>query len=296
MDRTAQRVPAPVVKIDRAHAAGAVALHALAALAPFAFSWSGLAVAVVLYGLTAIGVSVGHHRLFAHKSFVAVRSVRWLFGVLGALALQGGPLRWCALHRLHHAHADEAGDPQHSGAGFWRAHIGWVALSSPDGAPWSEHPVVDDLRREPFLRFLEAAHVPLNFLFAGVMFTFAWVVGGWALASSVVVWGAGVRVVALWHATLVVNSVAHRWGRRNYPTPDNSRNVWWLLPLSLGECWHNNHHAQPDAAAHGHRWYELDPSAAVIRVLGWLGLATEIVRLHVCSPRAAPDRSRLIRS
>lgn len=284
MEGIARRRPTgPAVRIDRAGLAGAVAIHALAACAPFAFTRTGLAVAGAMYLLTAIGVSVGHHRLFAHKSFATVGPVRWVLGALGALALQGGPLRWCALHRLHHAHADDAGDPQHSGAGLWRAHIGWTALAAPDSLPWAAHPVVADLRRDRFLRFLERWQVPLNLAIAAATCGAVWLVGGVALAVSVLVWGFGVRVAALWHATLLVNSVAHRWGRRNYPTPDNSRNVWWLLPLALGECWHNNHHAHPAAAAHGHRWFELDPSAALIRVLGWLGLATSIVR-----PRERP--------
>src|SRR5262249_9250408 len=134
-------------------------------------------------------------------------------------------------------------------------------------------------RFEPVLYWMERLLYAVNALFAFSLFLFGWLFGDLALGLSLLVWGFFLRIVLGWHATLLVNSVSHRWGYRNYPSRDNSRNCWWVALLTFGEGWHNNHHHRPRCAAHGHRWFEIDTTYSVIRLLEKCGLAQAVVRL-----------------
>jgi stearoyl-CoA desaturase (delta-9 desaturase) len=261
-------------------AAALFVFHLAALLAPWTFTWAGLLTAAVLVLVTSqFGVSLGYHRLLCHKSFDTAPWLRSLLALLGVLACQRGPLSWCAIHRLHHRHSDSDRDPQMSHAGLLRAHLLWAVADRPFG-PATEQDVrgvTADLHRDPVLRNLERYFLAVNAFFALGLFLLGWVCGGAALAMSLVVWGFFLRVVYVWHVTFLVNSVSHRWGYRNYPSPDNSRNCWWVALLSFGEGWHNNHHHRPRCAAHGHRWFEIDTTYSVIRLLEWLGLARKVV-------------------
>jgi stearoyl-CoA desaturase (delta-9 desaturase) len=258
--------------------------------APFTFTWSALAVCLALYLLAGLGVTMGYHRLLTHRSFRTPRVVEYLLTALGVLANQGGPLQWVAVHRLHHRHSDADGDPHSPRDGFGWAHVWWWMPRLPavdDPARYGRY--VADLARDPVHRFFQRYHGVLPLGLAGVLYGLGQVWG--SVGLSWVVWGIFVRTTLLYHATWLVNSAAHTWGYRSHGTRDRSTNIWWVALLTLGEGWHNNHHAFPRSARHGLRWWEVDVTYLVIRVLGLVGLAKQIhvpgKVLHRVAPRAA---------
>jgi fatty-acid desaturase len=271
-------------RVHRGLVAGVAGYHALALLAvvPWLFTWSGLALAVAgnyVFGM--FGINIGYHRLLTHRSFSAPRWLERGLAVLGAFCLQGTPMTWVAVHRMHHQRADQPEDPHSPRDGFFWSHIGWFLTS--DRAvfdAWTCHRYAGDLFADPFYKALErrqvahALHVVqwAAFLGAGL------IAGGVQVGLSWLVWGVFLRIVLVWHVTLAVNSVAHLWGYRSFDTPDDSRNNPVIGLLSAGEGWHNNHHAHPRSAAHGLRWWELDLSYVAIRVLEEAGLASQVVR------------------
>jgi stearoyl-CoA desaturase (delta-9 desaturase) len=259
-------------------------------LAPFTFSWSALWVCLALYLVAGFGVTMGYHRLLTHRSFHTPRPVEYILAVLGSLANQGGPLQWVAVHRVHHQHSDADGDPHSPRDGAWWAHLLWWMPHSPtldDRACYERY--VADLNKDPVHRFLQRWHVLLPLTLAGLLFVLGDLWGGVGL--SWLVWGIFVRTTLLYHATWLVNSATHMWGYRSHNTRDDSTNLWWVALLSLGEGWHNNHHAFPRSARHGLRWWEVDVTYMLIRFLGVIGLAKQIhvpgKILHRDSPAAA---------
>jgi stearoyl-CoA desaturase (delta-9 desaturase) len=262
-------------------AAVAAVLHLGAVCAFWWFTWAGLVAFLVMWVVVGqFGIGLGYHRLLCHRSYQVPGPLRCLLALLGVLAFQGGPLTWCAIHRLHHRHSDSEDDPQMSHHSFWWSHMLWALVDEMVGlsTPADVRRVTADLQREPFLQFLErwqgAVHVAqgLALLLGG------WAFGDWGLGVSLLLWGFFLRATVGLHTTFLVNSINHHHGYRNYATDDNSRNCWWVALLTFGEGWHNNHHAQPRSAAHGHRWFEVDTSYALIRLMEWLGLASRVVR------------------
>jgi stearoyl-CoA desaturase (delta-9 desaturase) len=224
-----------------------------------------------LYLLTCLGVGIGYHRLLTHRGFKCSIWLRRVLTWLGAAALQGGPARWVSTHRRHHQTADHEGDPHSPVSSFFHGHIGWImrwdARDDED-----QRPVVPDVSgNDPWMRVLDRGI--LFMLPWALTFLLCFVIAGW----RGVLWGTVIRTLSLWHVTWFVNSICHRWGRRPNLTRDGSRNVWWIGLLSLGEGWHNNHHARPSAALHGWRWYEIDISGYVIRLLARFGLVWKVV-------------------
>jgi fatty-acid desaturase len=265
-----------------------VAFHvgALAAI-PF-FTWEGLIVTVILYITTGcLGICVGFHRYFTHDSFKTYRPIRWILAFLGCLAGQKSLLNWVANHRKHHQFSDKEGDPHSPHDGPWWAHMFWfLPRVSQEEERRLYGKYVPDLMKESAILFISNMY---GFLIVGLalaLFGFGlWLEDIW-LAISLVLWGVCLRTVIVWHITWLVNSGTHMWGYKNYPTQDDSRNLWWVALLSFGEGWHNNHHANPTAANHGlHRWSEWwDPSYWVICLLEWCRLAWDVKR----SGRLAP--------
>jgi stearoyl-CoA desaturase (delta-9 desaturase) len=191
---------------------------------------------------------------------------------MGCAALQGGPSWWVLIHRLHHQTVDREGDPHSPLAGFFHAHVGWIMRTSNLDSAEHKRLVADVSGDDPWMTVLDR----------GVLFTMPWVLTGvfcYAVAGwRGFLWGTVIRTLALWHFTWCVNSVCHVWGSRPNQTKDESGNVWWVGLLTLGEGWHNNHHARPAAAMHGWRWYEIDISGYVIRLMARLGLVSKVVR------------------
>jgi fatty-acid desaturase len=244
--------------------------HVQAVAALFAFSWTNLIVALVLYWVAVgLGISMGYHRLHTHRGFKSFRLFEYFLAVCGTLTLEGGPIFWVATHRLHHQHSDQADDPHSPRVGGFWAHMGWIIFGEAhhnDTARMARY--APDLGRDPFYRWLTTYHwVPLTVLGFVLL-----AIGGWGLVN----WGIFLRVVVGLHSTWLVNSATHMWGSRRFATRDDSRNTWWVALLTFGEGWHNNHHAHPTSARHGLAWYEFDATWIELRLLESLGLVWDV--------------------
>ncbi len=248
--------------------------------------WNDIFVFLLLYVLAGLGVTVGFHRLFTHRAFKTRGWIRGVLAILGSAAIEGPVIAWVADHRKHHAFSDQDGDP-HSphvdhgqgwlGAmrGLLHAHVGWLFIHTHRGRRVRYAP---DLLADPVVSWVDRTF--LVWALGGLVAAFGlgWLFGG-RLHDGLtgVLWGGAVRMLVLHHVTYSINSLCHFFGRQRFETRDESRNLAWLAPLSLGEAWHNNHHAFPTSAAHGLRRWELDPSALVIRALERVGLAWDVV-------------------
>ena len=250
--------------------------------------WNDIFVFLLLYVLTGFGVTVGFHRLLTHRAFKTTHPIRVVLAILGSAAIEGPVISWVADHRKHHAFADREGDPHgpHVDHGHgWRgalrgllhAHVGWLFIHTHRGRRTRYAP---DLLADPVVSWVDRMF-PV-WAFGGLLSAFGlgWLFGG-RLRDGLtgVLWGGAVRMLMVHHVTYSINSLCHFFGRQRFDTGDESRNLAWLAPLSLGEAWHNNHHAFPTSAEHGLRRWELDPSAWVIRALERLGLAWDVVRV-----------------
>ena len=259
--------PAQTVSIP--HVLFMLGVHAGALAAPaFFFSWSGVVVMLVLYVLTGLGITVGYHRLLAHRSFRTPPGVRGAIATLGCVAMQGGPLRWAADHRTHHFHSDSERDPHDIERGIFFAHMGWLFYVFPED--YDRRRILyhtRDLSRDPYLRWLDRHHCVPGFAVGALLLA----AGGLPLF----LWGFCARLVLLYHSTWLVNSAAHKWGYRSFPRAPGTNN-WVVAALAFGEGWHNNHHAWPSSARQGLRAWEIDLSWGVIRLLRKLGLASEV--------------------
>ncbi len=247
------------------------------------FGWAELGIMTGMYLITGLGVTVGFHRLFAHKAFETRRLSRIVIAVLGSMSVQGPLMWWVALHRKHHHHSDEEGDPHsphtHGSsvrglvAGAWHAHVGW--LFKRDGPGLARY--VPDLMKDRALRLISELYplwAAIGLILpavAGGLLTRSWIGVLWGF-----VWGGLVRVFLVHHVTWSVNSVCHIWGTRPYASHDHSRNNFIIGLLALGEGWHNNHHAFPTSARHGLHWWQFDITWCVIRAMKWLGLASAV--------------------
>ena len=249
--------------------------------------WSALAAMATMYVLTALGVTLGFHRLLTHRSFQTHRWVEYVVAAVGSMSVQGPVMSWVADHRKHHAHTDREGDP-HSPhghgtglkgaiAGLWYAHMGWLFERSGQ----AEHArYARELYEDRGMRFIHSSFGLWVLLgIAGpfaIGYAFAGTLGG---ALEAALWGGPVRIFLLHHVTWSINSVCHFFGRRRFAVDDHSTNVFWLAPLSMGEAWHHNHHTFPRSAFHGLKAWELDPTGWVIRGLRRVKLAWNVVEI-----------------
>jgi len=279
---TSQRAaidPARLDRIDWLRVLPFIGLH-LACLAVFAvgFSWFALAVALLLYALRMFAITGFYHRYFSHKAFKTSRPLQFVFAVVGAASVQRGPLWWAAHHRHHHRHADTEHDIHSPRHGFWRSHMGWF-LTPRSFA--TNHEAIKDLVRFPELRLLDRFDILVPILLAVLLF----LGGGWLQRHApglgtngpqLLVWGFFVSTVVLFHITVTINSLAHRWGRRRFATRDDSRNNWLLALLTFGEGWHNNHHHFPGSARQGFVWWEIDFTYYALRTLSLFGLVWDL--------------------
>ncbi len=287
-------------------------LVAIALLWGWGITWQALTIMGVGYLLTAVGVTVGYHRYFTHKSFEAPAITRLVLGILGSMAAEGPVIRWVAMHRRHHQFSDHEGDPHsphafrghhhhhrqkptpgdpheeshHAGLGavikgFYHAHMGWFFRALPKDL----NRYAPDLMADPVTRWVDktfwvwilaSAIVPaiVGYLWMG---TLAGLVMG-------LLWGGFVRLFMVHHVTWSINSVCHIWGSRPYDSHDHSRNNVIMGILAMGEGWHNNHHAFPTSARHGLAWWQFDSSYLLIKAMSWVGLAKNV---------KVPDAARL---
>jgi stearoyl-CoA desaturase (Delta-9 desaturase) len=250
--------------------------------------WSDVAVFAIMYFSTAFGITVGFHRLFTHRSFQTSPAMRGIFGGLGSMAIEGPVISWVADHRKHHAFSDQEGDPHsphvgHEGGlrgvlgGLLHAHVGWLFIHTQRGARDRYAP---DLIKDPVVSFIDRTFVWWVLGGLAAAFALGYALGGTLDAALTgLLWGGGVRMLVVHHVTYSINSLCHFFGRRDYKTGDESRNLRWLALFSLGESWHNNHHAFPTSAFHGLRWHEVDASGLLIRLLEKLGLVWDVKRV-----------------
>ena len=240
-----------------------------------------LALFLVLYFLTGMGITGGFHRLITHSSFETNKVVRGTFLILGCMAAQGRPIDWASNHLKHHAHADQEGDPHSPVEGLFHAHLGWFFT----GEAADRERYGAKLERDPLTAFIDKTTVV--WLVLGLVIPY--LIAGW----SGFLWGGLVRIAFLNHATFAVNSICHAFGARPFDTKDESRNNWIVALLTFGEGWHNNHHAFPAMAYHGMSWRQFDATAITIRLLVWLKLAKnvklprpELVQRRLADPTA----------
>lgn len=292
-----------MTRTEKAANLGAVVIPFLATIAAIVLLWNSLVtpadliIAAAMYLLTAIGITVGFHRLLTHRSFQTFKPLEYAFAVLGSMAVQGPVIAWVADHRKHHAHTDKEGDPHsphvgHDGgikgvlSGLWHAHAGWL-MENQGRADWKRY--ARDLYEDPGMRWINRHFVALVMVslaipaLAGLL-----VSGNLRGAATALLWGGFVRIFFVHHVTWSVNSVCHFLGSRRFDTDDHSTNVFWLALPSLGESWHHNHHAFPRSAKHGLKRWELDPSALIIATMEKLGLARNVIRI---SPERQAERS-----
>ncbi len=254
-----------------------------------------LALLIGSYLLTGLGVTLGFHRLFTHRAFQTSKPVRVVLAIFGSMAVEGSVITWVADHRKHHAFTDKEGDPHSphlSGpgwrgavSGLWHAHIGWLfeTVGSADRQRF-----VPDLLKERGMRVVDRLFLLWVLLGLAIPFALGWIIGGdLGTALTALLWGGFVRVFLLHHVTWSINSVCHFFGTRRFAIDDESTNVWWLAPFSMGEAWHHNHHAFPTSAFHGlARWEKLaDPTGLLIVFLEKIGVVWNVVRV-------SPERLR----
>lgn len=246
--------------------------------------WTGtsriaLLICGVLYIGRMIGITVGYHRYFSHRTFKTSRTFQLLLALLGASAAQQGPLWWAGHHRHHHRFSDTAGDTHSPGLkGFWRSHVGWILEA--ENQP-TKYKLVPDLMKFPELRFVNDYYFLPPLVLAAALFGLGsmldlyrptWETSGFQLVG----WGFFVSTVLLYHGTFCVNSITHMFGRRRFQTKDDSRNSWLIAIITLGEGWHNNHHFYPASERQGLRWWEIDVSHYVLRLLEQMRLVWDL--------------------
>jgi len=246
-----------------------VLFHLAALAAFFCFRWPALAAFVVVWVLAQnVGIGMGYHRLLTHRGYSTPKWLEYCITTCGTLALQGGPIYWVGVHRMHHRYADKGGDPHSPRDGKWWSHMGWILNGSLRNQTKGLKRYTPDLARDSYYVWLSKYHwIPLTVV--GItLFAF----GGW----SWLLWGAVLPTTIGFHVTWMVNSVTHLWGTRRFSTSDDSRNNFWVALVTGGEGWHNNHHAYPVSARHGLAWYEIDVNYYGIFLLQKLGLASQI--------------------
>ena len=241
-------------------------------------SWIAVLVALALYAVRMFAITGFYHRYFSHKAFRTSRPVQFVFAVLGAASVQRGPLWWAAHHRHHHRHADTDLDIHSPRHGFWRSHMGWFMTERSFA---TNHDAIKDLMRFPELRLLDRFDILVPVLLAGGLYA----LGSWLQShypgletsgAQMLVWGFFISTIVLFHVTVTINSLAHRWGSRRFSTNDDSRNNWLLALLTFGEGWHNNHHHFPGSARQGFKWWELDLTYYVLKAMSWCGLVWDL--------------------
>ena len=257
----------------------------------YLFSWWGILFLFVgNFLFTSMGIGAGYHRLLTHRGFSCPKWFEYTLAMLGVCSFQDSPARWVLVHRVHHQHSDHQPDPHTPRVSAWWAHVGWLFVDNRELSTASAYDkYVRDLMRDPVYLWLQRnlnwvwvymAHGLLITAVGGLIGWFATgtTAGAMQWAAMWMFWGVIARTVWTWHVTWAINSAAHIWGYRNYETREDSTNNWLFALLTNGEGWHNNHHADPRSAQHGHRWWEVDITYWTLCGLEKIGLIKDLVR------------------
>ena len=270
-----------------------VVFHSLIPLAffPSIFSWWGVAfLPVGNYLFCSLGIGAGYHRLLTHRGFQCPKWFEYILATLGMCSLQDSPIRWALVHRIHHQHSDHQPDPHTPMAGVFWSHVGWMFVENREldtAAMYDRY--ARDLLRDRYYFWMQRGgrwvivYLAHALIITALGFGFGWLVSGDIGTATRVglqwfLWGVIYRTIFTWHVTAAINSASHLWGYRNYETRENSRNNWLCGILTNGEGWHNNHHADPRSARHGHRWWELDLTYMTLCLCERIGLVWNISR------------------
>jgi len=288
-------VPPPVIpfQLNWTYSITIVLVHllGLAALMPYFFSWTGVVFLIVGIHVFGQGITIGYHRLLTHRSFKTPKWMEHIIAIVGICCMEDTPARWVSVHRMHHVHSDEIPDPHSPRVNFLWSHMGWLMfINRQTYSIAGLEKFAKDLLRDPFYMRLETnPYLQFIYIFGQVPVYFAigffisWLGFGGDLAAAtqlgagLVVWGAILRIICVWHITWSVNSLSHMFGYQNYDTHEDSRNNWFVALLTVGEGWHNNHHEDPSAASVQHRWWEIDISYYEIKLMERLGLASDVL-------------------
>jgi fatty-acid desaturase len=278
-----------------------IAFHLIgAAFCYYFFSWWGvLFLPIGNYIFTSMGIGAGYHRLLTHRGFDCPKWFEYTLATLGVCSFQDSPSRWVLVHRVHHQHSDHQPDPHTPHvSGYW-SHMGWMFVDNQDLSTASAYDrYVRDLIRDPYYMWLQRG---LNWVWVYFAHALVFLAAGFALAFwlspdhvfyfayQFFFWTVIMRTIYTWHVTWAINSAAHMWGYRNYETREDSRNNWLFALLTNGEGWHNNHHADPRSAQHGHRWWEFDMTFITLAALEKVGVVKNLVRPN----NSALDRKAL---
>jgi len=279
-EKTSQAPDRDARQMDRVRTIPFVALH-LSVLTVVLVGWSPIAVtvAILLYAVRMFGITGIYHRYFSHRAFRTSRAMQFVFALIGASAVQRGPLWWAANHRVHHMYSDQPEDVhspvQH---GFWWSHMGWFLSYQQLAIKLNR---IQDFAKYPERRFLDRFEVVVPLVLAINLFWFGQWVGhayptlgtnGWQM----LVWGFVISTVFLYHGTFTITSLSHRFGRRRFETSDDSRNSMILALITFGEGWHNNHHYYPSSARQGFKWWEIDITYYLLKGLEFCGIIWDV--------------------
>jgi len=286
-------LPDTVIKgsINWPYAIAITSIHlaALAAIWPWTFSWTGLIVMIVGVHVFGQAINLLYHRVLTHHSCVLPKWLEHAFTIVALCCMEDTPAKWVATHRYHHLHSDEQEDPHSPLVAFFWGHVGWLLVVNKNTHNIHTYQkYASDILKDPFYMKLEKSYVwvwiylahALAFFVAG--YGLGWAIEGTAMGAlqfgtSLLVWGAFVRTVVVWHITWSVNSLSHLFGYQNHATDDHSTNNWLVALLTVGEGWHNNHHHDPASASNQHRWWEFDITYYEIKLLEKLGLAKKVI-------------------
>lgn len=255
-----------------------VSLGALIGVPAFAYlydySWLDWTMFGLLYIVTGLGITVGYHRLMAHRSFDCPNWVKAGLLIAGGWALENSALKWASDHIRHHAHCDGEADPYNARRGFWYSHCGWLFFED----PYADDKYAARLRQDRVVLWQHRYYVPIVLSGLALTFLVGFLYNGWVGGMGCFLLAGVGRTFAVLNSTFCINSICHLWGKQPHGQSDSSRDSWWISLLTFGEGYHNYHHTFQSDYRNGPRWYNFDPSKWVIYTLSLLGLATQLRR------------------
>jgi stearoyl-CoA desaturase (delta-9 desaturase) len=255
---------------------GVITFGALIGVPAFAilygYTWLDWTMFGLLYVVTGLGITVGYHRLLAHRSFACPNWVKTGFLIAGAWALQNSVLKWAADHIRHHAHTDQEQDPYNAQQGFWYSHCGWLFFSDPH----ADQKYASRLRQDPVVMWQHHFYLPLVLSGLALTFVIGFLHNGWIGGLGCFLLAGIGRTFAVLNSTFCINSICHLWGRQPHGQADSSRDSWWISLVTFGEGYHNYHHTNQADYRNGPRWYNFDPSKWLIYTLSRFGLASSL--------------------